>query len=873
MTAMGSWEGPDSTVSGNVNRVVSKLLVYAQAKIEQFKVQRNTDADPYPFRIWFLKKTIVPLVVKSRWYQAKLATLGRMVARAYTRQLLARGTDAGEIEQQEFFKNARANTPWAKALDQAIADYIGAEVKKREVAIELVKQIRSLELRDKTYRKILDDYGEPKTGLIEKAKAYWDLYLAYREAKDIWTDEVIEDLKQTDSLLEAAKVTEKAWDDHVARRASDKGVSKVDAYLLLKKLHEANQKVASPYGAEVAAVFVEASRYRDAYLEEYAKSHAMTVEQLKTLEQFKSRKSESPYHKIAKGLFELIDEYTEKLTPIERAQVGLYLAGLEPELPPELDRKVRDLFYGTDNRRTAIQQHGYFLSLADIRMVFRETHVEEKMVAFRALFVGKGGISGDVEAEKFLSDRLLLSDPNMPKFLRKVLGLYLEVSNDTERSVLLSWLMANGEEGALDGPAVVRLLVEKGGVGAAKLAQIVASHGFKLPKEYQDALEKFKGNAQKVDELEAVRWMRERLPEDKFAQIKSFDRELGSGSFKIGYLVTLKDKRKIVIKLSRNYVYAKTAREFEVMHALLDRMMDDPELRIEVLPGMETEIQRLIKDEADFRREFQKEQLHEQALESRPILVRLVGGAFSIEIPQPLAGWEGEDILAEEYVEAKKFGELPETSFTGGWTKSKLARAAIDEVLNQLAAYIDPSEHVDGMIIVDIDAHEDNQLAKTGFFKRMVDIDLGQSVRVKPEVVRGFVRILYNVYQGDLAQATESARAFMTFTDPKHAERFQAELTKQAGLNKDPVEVLIKTVEETQLEGIALRPEYLFLQKLFATLVGLKRHVNDDNYFVSSLRKIILMRAISNPAQALRELKMLTNPCEAALLPKVKDGP
>ena len=870
-----AWEGQKGNGKVRINKLLTAVVKRIHAKAGQYKY-----GVPLLVRIPKIGGALNEFLTTSKWYQKMLDRVQARLARTYTSLLLKRGLDVGRISTEALLSNIRDNTPWAKVIDEAIARYVkNAKFEskprtarsERKEALKLVTKIRSLDLRTQAYRDLLKTYDEPKMGMREKMRAYWDLYKAFKAAEQIWTRAVLEELKQAQSMLDAWKLSEKAWDDHVSKRASKHGVGKAEAYILLKGLYDANLRVESPYASEVAGVFPEASRHRDEFLEQWAKKRPMNNEQLKMLDSFKSRNSESPYHKIAKGMFELVDEYVTKLNPLERAHVALYLSGFDTELPKELDVKVRDMFYGSENRRKALKQRGFHFKLSDIKIFFKETHVEERTGAFRALFIGDGGIAGNEPAEALLIDRLLMADQEMPKYLRKVLNIYLTTVSATERSLLLSYLLANGDQGALKGPEVVKLLVEKGGVAAAKLAQVIASHGFKLPKEYQEILEQFKGDAQHVDKMIAMKWIAERLTPEQYKQIKTLDRELGSGSLKVAYAATLKDGRRVVIKLARDQVYYQTAREFELLRLVLEKVMLDPELSIDNLPGIEKEVERIIREELNFKEEFKKMQRHKKAYNSRPVLVKLFGSGVSVRFPQPLEGWQGEGILVEEFVEAKGWNDLPKKGIFG-WTKQGLAKAAINEVLNQMMAYMNPAElPADGQIILDIDPHEENQLAKKrGVFtgKQMVDIDLGQSVLVSPEVMRGFGTMIFGVYKGDLEGVINVARKYMVFRSATEVELFRTELHKQTKLSSDPIEVLTKTMEETELAGVMLKPEYLFFQKLFATLVGLKRHVSDPNYLTNQTKKLIVLRGLSNPGLGLEELKR----CKAALTEKNFDA-
>lgn len=802
---------------------------------------------------------------------------------------MSQGVGLGPVDPEKFMESARSNTPWSLGLDQAIAERIREEYlvpqrrskKFRRKAIKLVLSVRSFQLRDQIYKEVLAHFGIIRVGWYQRMKNNLALLKAYKAAEEIWTKEVIEDLRKAGGLLEYFIITEKAWEDHVKKRAVAKGIkTKSDAVKLLIALLEARKTVENPAAAEVAKIFPEGVRYRDSYLEDLAKSRQMDTEQLKMLEDYKSENTESPYHKVAKVMFEFLDEYVAKLKPEERAEIALYLAGYDQKLRPELHDWIHSRVLGTEHRRKSMKEKGFFFSLEEIRTFFQESHSEERMIAYRALFVGQGGISESSTAEDILIQRLLMADPGMPVYLHKVLTLYMRALNASERASLLSWILATNNRGILKGPDIVRLICEKGGVVVAKLAQIIASHGFNLPDEYRHVLEVFKGKAQQIDKAVADKWIRKRLSPEKYAEIKSLDEELGSGSYKIGYAATLVSGQRVVIKLGREYIQYRTAREFEILNHVVEGIMNDPDLRIANLPAIVDEVKRILQQELNMLHESSLMRDHQRAYDARSIWVKLIGQSVSVCFPQPLEGWEKETILVEELVEGRDWDSLPDRAWFG-WSKATLARAAVTEILNQLLAFLNPEEHSAEGVLLDIDPHEKNQFARVGrnfsLRKTMVDIDLGESVHVAPEVVRRWVEILYAIDVGNSEAATTMLGDFLDYPDTVNEVWVSSVLSQKYKESSDPLEALTQTMETAELKGVILRSEYLFFQKLFATVVGLKRHIGEKDFIMSQARKILFARVLSQPQQVIPELisirKSVRDPlCRSLLQDKKASG-
>lgn len=777
--------------------------------------------------------------------------------------LLSKGLDRdyfGRTNHAEIFEQIRKQTPWSLDVDNAIYSFIqspnfaGKKLTqaKREYLVTMVQSIRSLRLREQAYGYLLSEYGEIEVGIGQKISTGIKLLRAYIRAKDLWGSQVIQDLKRADNLFERLKIIEIAWEVKVADRAQRRGINKIDAIQLLTNLKNLAGKFNLPVETEIETMFPEASRHRDEFLDKATKKKSMTVEDLTLVESMKSKNSETPYHLASKVMLELMDEYANILTPLQRSKFILYMSGIEDKVDPEISKILTDRFFATKHRSESAKSKGLKFKLNEIRDFVAETHPEERLVAYRALFLK--GISGNKEAEDLLINKLLFADANMPEYLRKVLNIYLKVLKPTELSTRLMWLMSNNAKGeSLEGPELLKLLIEYGGVTEKKMAQLIASHGFNLPREYQVVLEVFKGNAQKISKMDFIQLVKERLPADKFAQIKSFDKELGSGSMKVGYLVTLKDGRQVVVMATQEMVLERTMREFEIARAVISAIQADPELRVDNLNVLELEMERIIKTEMNFKREAEMMKHHKMSYEARPWLVRRFGNITDVSIPQPMQDWSSENLLFEEYVKSKKFSQLEENKMFG-WSQKDMAKASINEVLNQLLMYMDAPG---GVVILDIDPHEENQLAEhtiIGTKKTMVNIDLGQSVLIEPEVVRGLVKAILLVATKRTAESFQVLEKYVNFQNDEQRKLFWEIFYANQEKYKDPVEALTQTLEKVELKGIMLKPEFLYFQKLFATLVGLKRHVNDDFYIIKQVSKLFALRLLGSPLDVKDEL-------------------
>lgn len=836
---------------GNKRSMKNAFYEMMISRVESFAVHSTHFLSGYGYKTWYLKLIDYFQVVnknfltKTEMSKALKKKIDRTARGILTKLYDRRSQSVGRLSAEEQIKHLRGSIAWSVHFDELIERFI--EQKKfpknsmfdftyRDTAMKWAKEIRSPAVRDKAYRKILNTYGSPSMGLISRAKLGFALFSNYQKVKEVFKEKTLEEMRGASSDLDRLGILHKAWKDYAGEKAAKAGISEAEVMLRLKNLKDAFDKLQHPIYGEISEIFPEGSRFRDNLLEEHASRTPMNFEEIMFVEGKKSYNTESPLHKFSKAAFEMLDEVITKLSPKMQAEMALYLAGARTEIDREVHIAFKSILFKGKNRSAALKRHGVYSNLEDLRELFMQTHPEERLVAFRALFV-KGLKSP--EALKILSDTLLFSDGKMPIYLEKVIRLYNKRANEIERAMFLSWILANSNEGTLKGPEIVKTMIEQGGVGAAKLAQLVASHGFRLPSAYREVLEKFKGKAQKIDKIEAMNFIKKRLPAEKFKQIKSLDRMFGAGSLKMAFGATLVDGRKVVVMLGREFIEAKVEREIELMRIIQKDIMADPQLRLDSLPSLIGEVERIIIEEMDFENEREMMKAHKRATDRRPALIKLFGNQVKVMVPQPLDGWVGDGIIVEEYVESKGFSELPERSVVG-WTKKSLAKASINEIVNQMMVYMFKSEHEKGRIVLDIDPHEENQLAKfnkLGMKSGLVNIDLGQTVKADPKHVRDLVQIIANVYLGRNDYAVEYARKVVDFPTEESVEQFRKLLKKSNARYGDPIESLTEALEELQLKGVGLKPEYIYFQKLFSTMVGLKRHAVGEPHIVKFLYK------------------------------------
>lgn len=851
-----AWDGLKTTGKERLLNYISRINRKIDIQLTVF-----SDNSAKVKGVW---KVLIPLIYihhkiykKFPRYANVYQRVQRLNEKLFTKIIRAKSSEVGAhsyisllegINSQILFSEVYDNEVYRMLLSEGFLKSKKLNGTKRQKALAWIKMIRSFKLRAQAYDHITKKYGVAKNNLITKFRNYINFIKALNKAKDIWRMETLEELRNSTTQIEQIKVLTKAWREYASKNASRQGISEEQAFRRTIELSSAYNKLSNPASGEIADVFIEGSKYRDSYLDDIANNSKLNAEEISKIEGFKSYNVESPIHKTMKLILEVLDENISKLSAKHQAELLLYLSGVNKEYSKEMENSFKHIVYGPGKRQHQLKKRGLYVRLADMKMFMQESHPEERMIAFLSLFVE--GLKTQ-ESLNSIEDKLLYADEKMPKYLRRIISIYLKNLNRNEKTVYLSWLLANHKGEIIKGPELVKLMIEQGGVVGAKMAQLIASHGFRLPREYQEVLEKFKAKAQKIEKINALRLIKERLPEDKFSQIKKLGKLYGAGSLKIAYGATLMDGREVVIMLARENVYSKTAREFELLDLVLKDIINDPELARDGLTEIANEVKRIVSEELNFAQEAQFMKKHKLAVENRPLVVKLFGNEVRVLVPQALEGWQYDGILVEEYVKSKGFSELPKDNIQNlkenyrfwGWTQKKLARASINEIVNQLLVYMSPKEYQNSKLILDIDPHEENQLAKSNLFGKashLVNIDLGQTVEVNPEDVRTFVRVIGNVYLGNIDLAAEYATEFVNFKNAKQYMIFKSELREQSKIYKDPIETMTVVLENLQVDaGIGLKPEYMYFQKLFATMVGLKRHVGSEHYVLNAIVKLI----------------------------------
>ena len=334
-----------------------------------------------------------------------------------------------------------------------------------------------------------------------------------------------------------------------------------------------------------------------------------------------------------------------------------------------------------------------------------------------------------------------------------------------------------------------------------------------------------------------VRWIEEMGP------------ELGAGSIKVVYKVTLDDGRLWVVKLRAPGAAYRTAREFEILDKLIAEMQARGDLDMPGAKQLLEEVKTLVQAEMNFNDERDKEAAMRERGLSRPWYARLLAPTPYIPNPHPL--YVGEDLMIEEFVATTRFSDLPNWSLVGP-NKRNISRLAVVEGMYDLL--------VNGWL--EPDPHTGNRHARKGgwnrLWTRLVVMDLGQGKPQPIDDLKPAMKAGLALEAGDLA-ATAQAMLSMVQVPQKHgADKVLAAI--EAGLNKRPeagyIERMMDGLLESEKLGALVATKYAPLQKAFLIYTGYSQYM-PKNYIFKALERAAMLRLVRDRPVSLAALAKL----------------
>jgi len=648
------------------------------------------------------------------------------------------------------------------------------------------------------------------------------------------------------------------------------------AVSLIYQLYLAYASTQEPLLGLILENYPEPTRSRDELLERVMKARRLTPGSLSFLEANKSYRQPNPVRAAEKQLLDQAITHLRRFKPADRVDLILYMSGAA-ELTPQRVRELDHMFLKGDRKKFARDKVA-LRGVSQLKGYLTLMHPKDRSMLVRGLFFGPDTLHQEpAEVQRFY-EALVIRGRGLPKFVEETMLAYFRALTNDEKAVLISNLAGTSDlERDFTGPQVVRIALKGMGVTGAKVAQVLATHRGLLPDDYADALEGFKDKAQEMGKMRAFDLMKDRLekladdpgaprevdldalsgladlaiPDENPSVRRRLARqvryimaeegravrridyvgpELGSGSIKVVYKVELKDGRVWVVKLRAPGALHRTKREFDIVEALVADLEKSGTLDLPGVRQLVDEVRQLVRAEMDFRDEAAKESGVRKRALSRPWYARLLVGP-SPYVPDPHPVYQGEDILAEEFVKTTRFADLPAFSLLGP-SKRSIARRTVDEGTYALIhdEWLEP------------DAHTGNRYARKGlpdlFITRLAMIDLGQGRESPVERLKPLMRAGQALESSDLAAAADALTAALA--PGKDAAKVRAAVAAGLALRPDAgtVERLMDAFLEAEKSGALVKPEYASLQKAFLIYAGYSAHLPKDGLYASLERAV-----------------------------------
>lgn len=268
-----------------------------------------------------------------------------------------------------------------------------------------------------------------------------------------------------------------------------------------------------------------------------------------------------------------------------------------------------------------------------------------------------------------------------------------------------------------------------------KLGQLLSSRADLLPAVYLDALSSLRDDVKPAPADEAIAVVEEELGVKVAKVFRSFGRRpLGAASLGQVHRATLRDGRKVAVKVQRPGIRQQAQDDMEIigeLAAFLDAHSDRAS-RVGFVPIAE-QFRRSLMDELDYRQEASN--LRQMGAQLRDYT--------DIVVPQPVDDLTTTRVLTMDFVAGRTVGSIPD-----------LARADLDcpgLASDLIGAYLDQML-VHGFLHAD--PHPGNVLlTDTG---GLALIDLGMVVRLSPQVQEQLLRLLLAISNRDGEAAADA---------------------------------------------------------------------------------------------------------------------
>lgn len=372
----------------------------------------------------------------------------------------------------------------------------------------------------------------------------------------------------------------------------------------------------------------------------------------------------------------------------------------------------------------------------------------------------------------------------------------------------------DAEDAAADGEKLVAELQAMGPT-YVKLGQLLSSRVDLLPAAYTEALRRLQDDVEPLAPGEGRRLVEEELGvrvSDAFGTFE--DEPIASASISEVHRATMRDGRKVVVKIQRPRIRGQVLDDMDVVSELATMVDSASEMAKAVgLSGAVEQFRVSLLAELDFRQEAANLELMRE----------LLADFDHIVIPQPIDDFTTSRVLTMTYLEGRNIasiGPLGRLDIDGRPLADELFKAYLDQVLLHGVFHADP--HPGNVLLTD-----DNKLAL---------IDLGMTARVVPAHQDALLRLLVAVSEGkgpEAAEALERLGTPLESFDADALERGVSELViRSHGASLAELEVGREIAELARIGaecGLQPPPELTLLAKALLNLDDVARRL-DPSY-------------------------------------------
>jgi predicted unusual protein kinase regulating ubiquinone biosynthesis (AarF/ABC1/UbiB family) len=289
-----------------------------------------------------------------------------------------------------------------------------------------------------------------------------------------------------------------------------------------------------------------------------------------------------------------------------------------------------------------------------------------------------------------------------------------------------------------------------------KLGQLLSTRADLLPPVYLDALSSLRDDVEPMPPGVAETVVEEELGVRISRAFGSFEpRPIGSASLGQVHRATLRDGRRVAVKVQRPEIRRRALEDLEVI-AELAGFLDQHSERASALGfgGMVQEFRRSLLDELDYRTEAAHQKLFGEML----------AGFDRICVPQPVEDYTTSRVLTMEYVDGRSIDSV-----------GPLGRAELDcaELADQLIG-----AHLEQVLVHGVfhaDPHPGNVLLTRDH--RLALIDVGMVAKLAPEAREHLLRLLLAVSTGDSSAAVDALERLGDRLESYDGDRLRARVT------------------------------------------------------------------------------------------------